>query len=227
MQTIERRTNTGQPTAATLVGDRISTNKVLRNTYWLLGSTLLFSAIVAYAAMSLNAPMLPWWGMLVGFYGLLFAIEKTKDSGMGLVLTFVLTGFLGYTLGPILSYVSVFAPQALMLALGGTGLLFFALSGYVLITGKDMKFLTGFIFAGFWVLLLAIVANLFLQLPAMALMISSGFILFSSAIILYQTSEIIHGGETNYISATVTLFVALYNMFVSLLHILLAFTGDD
>ncbi|WMS88081.1 Bax inhibitor-1/YccA family protein [Pleionea litopenaei] len=209
----------------------IEINKVLRNTYLLLGMTLVFSGITAYisAAFALPVPrgITGMLIMLAGFYGLLFAIEKTKESGMGLVLTFVFTGFMGYILGPIIGYVSANAPQILMTALGGTGLTFFGLSAYVLLTRKDMSFLSGTLTAGFIVIMLAVVANIFLQIPAFSLAISAAFILFSSMIILWQTSAIIHGGERNYISATVTLFVSIYNIFTSLLHILLAFAGDD
>ncbi len=224
---MERNVNTIDRSATS----GIEINKVLRNTYMLLGMTLVFSGVVAYLTGALNLPVpRGWFGiavMFAGFYGLLFAIEKTKNSPMGLVLTFVFTGFLGYIMGPVIAMVSAQAPQVLMMALAGTGLTFFGLSAYVLVTRKDMSFLGGTLMAGFWVLMIAVVANLFLQIPAVSLAISAAFVLFSSMIILWQTSAIIHGGERNYISATVTLFVAIYNLFSSLLHLLLAFAGDD
>ncbi len=224
---IQERTANHTQTAVERQTGVLATNSVLRNTYLLLSLTLGFSAFTAWLSATLNAPMMHWAVMLIGFYGLLFAIEKTKNSVMGLVLTFVFTGFLGYTLGPVLAIVSVAAPKALALALGGTAAIFLSLSAYVLMTGKDMSRIGGFIFVGFWVLLISVIANLFLNIPALGLAISAGFILFSSAVILYQTSEIVRGGETNYITATVTLFVSLYNIFVSLLHLILSFAGDD
>ncbi len=202
-------------------------NKVLKNTYLLLSATLVFSAVMAwYAATSGAAPMNVWM-LLGGFYGLLFAVHKTANSPLGLFFVFAMTGFMGYSLGPILSFVSATAPDILMMALGGTGLIFFSLSGYVLVSKKDMSFLSGMLVAGVVVLMVGVVANIFLQIPAMGLAISAGFMVFSSALIMYQTSEIVRGGETNYILATVTLFVSLYNIFISLIHLLMAFAGDD
>ncbi|CAG9297089.1 Bax inhibitor-1/YccA family protein [Celerinatantimonas diazotrophica] len=205
------------------VGTRTNVNKVLRNTYMLLALTLAFSAVVAGSAAVL---MLPPPGIiitLVGFYGLLFAVEKTKNSSAGLVFVFLLTGFMGYTLGPIINLLlKTGGTQILMTALGGTALTFFALSAYVLITRKDMSFLGGMMTAGFFVILALFVASLFLHMPILYLVLSGLFILFSSGAILMKTSDIIHGGETNYISATVTIFVSLYNIFLSLLNILMA-----
>ncbi|PWK53258.1 Bax inhibitor-1/YccA family protein [Pleionea mediterranea] len=205
----------------------IEVNKVLKNTYMLLGLTLAFSAFVAYLAAVMQLPHPGIIITLVGFYGLLFAIHKTQNSGAGIALVFLLTGFMGYTLGPIIGFVSANAPQVLMTALGGTGLTFFGLSAYVLITRKDMSFLAGTLMAGFWVLIVGMIANLIFNIPALSLAISGAFILFSSMIIMYQTSAIIHGGERNYVMATVTLFVSIYNIFVSLLSILMSFSGDD
>ncbi len=205
----------------------VEINKVLKNTYSLLALTLIFSALTAwYAAAHFVQPM----GLmvtLIGVYGLMFAVYKTANSIWGLFFVFAFTGFLGYTLGPMLAMVSATAPDILITALGGTGLIFFALSGYVLVTRKDMSFLSGMLTAGMVVLVIAMIAGFFLHIQALQLAISAGFMLFSSALILYQTSEIIHGGETNYIRATVTLFVSLYNIFVSLLNLLMAFSGDD
>lgn len=208
-------------------GQSIEINKVLKNTYMLLGASIGFSAIVAYAAAVMNLPHPGLIITLVGFYGTLFVIHKTRNSAAGIFWVFVLTGFMGYTLGPIVGMLSATAPQILIQALGGTGLIFFGLSAWVLTSKKDFSFLSGMIAAGFWVLLIAIVASIFLDISGLSLAISAGFMIFSSMIILYQTSAIIKGGERNYISATVTLYVSLYNIFVSLIHLLMAFSGDD
>ncbi|WNN45891.1 MULTISPECIES: FtsH protease modulator YccA [Winslowiella] len=199
----------------------ISTNKVLRNTYFLLGLTLTFSAITATASTVFALPSPGLILMLVGFYGLMFLTHKLANSPAGILAAFAFTGFLGYCLGPILnSFLSAGMGDVIALALGGTALVFFCCSAYVLTTRKDMSFLGGMMMAGFVVLLVAVVANLFLQIPALHLAISAMFILFSAGAILYETSNIIHGGETNYIRATVTLYVSLYNIFISLLSIL-------
>lgn len=203
-------------------------SSVLRNTYMLLGMTLAFSALVAFVTMSMGLPHPGLIITLVGFYGLLFAIHKTQNSGMGLVFTFALTGFMGYTLGPILSaYIGAGAGNIVFNALAMTALVFFGLSGYALVTRKDFSFLSGFLMAGFFVLLGAMVLGFFMSIPGLQLAISAGFVLFSSAAILFQTSAIIHGGERNYILATVTLFVSIYNLFLSLLNLLTALSGDD
>eukprot|EP01026_Neomeris_dumetosa_P074295 TRINITY_DN7716_c0_g2_i4.p1 TRINITY_DN7716_c0_g2~~TRINITY_DN7716_c0_g2_i4.p1 ORF type:complete len:256 (+),score=16.08 TRINITY_DN7716_c0_g2_i4:137-904(+) len=206
----------------------LQTNKVLRSTYMLLAMTLAFSAAVAGVAMALNLPHPGLILTLVGFYGLLFLVHKTANSGAGIVSVFALTGFMGYTLGPILNMVvGAGGGELVMTALGGTALVFFGLSGYVLTTKKDMSFLTGMMHAGFWVIVAAFIANIFLQIPALSLALSAMFILFSSGAILMQTSAIVNGGERNYILATVTLYVSIYNIFISLLNLLMAFGGDD
>lgn len=199
----------------------LSTHKVLRNTYFLLALTLAFSALTATASTVLMLPAPGLLLMLVGFYGLMFLTYRLADRPAGILAVFALTGFMGYTLGPILSsFIASGAGDLIMLALGGTALVFFCCSAYVLTTRKDMSFLSGMMMAGFVVLLLAVVANLFLQLPALSLAISALFILFSTGAILWETSNIIHGGETNYIRATVGLYVSLYNLFISLLSLL-------
>ncbi|PWY55923.1 BAX inhibitor protein [Legionella qingyii] len=208
----------------------LSSNKVLRNTYLLLSLTFLFSAGMAVLSLTSGArPMNPIL-MIVGVYGLMFLTQALRNSVWGLVSVFAFTGFLGYTLGPVLNfYISHFTngPQIIATALGGTGIIFFALSGYALTTKKDFSFLGGFLFVGVMVALLAMIAGIFIQMPALQLVISAIFILISSGLILMQTSAIIHEGETNYISATVGLFVSIYNLFVSLLNILSAFSGRD
>lgn len=206
----------------------ISTHKVLRNTYFLLGLTLAFSAVVATISMSLNLPRLPWWGMLVGFYGLLFLTNATANSAAGILSVFALTGFLGYSLGPILNlYLANGLGDAVALAFGATAAVFFACSAYVLTTKKDMSFLSGMMIALFVVLLVGVIANIFLTIPALGLAISALFVIFSSGAILMATSNIIHGGETNYIRATVDLYVSIYNLFVSFLQIFGVLSNDD
>lgn len=207
----------------------IEVNKVLRNTYLLLSMTLVFSAATAFVAMAINAKPFGIFTLLIGFYGLLFLTHKLANSAWGIVSVFALTGFMGFTLGPIINMFlqTTAGSQIVMQALGGTGIIFFSLSGYTLITRKDFSFLNSFIFAGFIVLLMAMIAGFFLAKPALQLAISAGFILLSSAVILSQTSSIILGGERNYILATVTLFVSLYNIFISLLNILSVLGGDD
>lgn len=208
----------------------LATNKVLRNTYLLLGMTFLFSALTAYFSYTFAVRPLHPLLLIVGVYGLMFLTQALRNSPMGLVAVFAFTGFLGYTLGPILNYyIHGFAngPQLIGTALGGTGLIFFALSGYTLTTRKDFSYLGGFLFVAVMVAFLAMIAGLFFHTPALQLIISAAFMLISSGLILFQTSEIIHGGETNYISATVGLFVSIYNLFVSLLNILGAFSDRE
>ena len=207
----------------------LATNKVLRNTYTLLSMTLLFSAACAGAAVMLNMPPMGIVITLVGYFGLLFLTTKLRNSVWGLVSVFALTGFMGLTLGPILSmYLSIpNGDQIVMTAMGGTGVIFLGLSGYALTTRKDFSFLGGFLMVGILVAFLAGIASLFFSMPGLSLAVSAMFVLLMSGLILYQTSQIIHGGETNYIMATVTLYISIYNLFVSLLHLLGAFGGND
>ncbi|MBS0857566.1 MULTISPECIES: FtsH protease modulator YccA [unclassified Tatumella] len=199
----------------------LSTHKVLRNTYFLLGLTLAFSAVTATASTLLALPAPGFILMLAGFYGLMFLTYRLADRPAGILAAFAFTGFLGYCLGPILSsFLAAGMGDVIALALGGTALVFFCCSAYVLTTRKDMSFLGGMMMAGFVVLLVGMVANLFLHLPALQMALSALFILFSTGAILWETSNIIHGGETNYIRATVSLYVSLYNIFVSLLSLL-------
>lgn len=202
---------------------------VLRNTYGLLALTLAFSGLVAYLSQQLRLPYLGPIVTLLGFYGLFFLTVKLRNSGWGLVSTFVLTGFMGYTLGPILNMYLGMANGASVIssAFFMTALVFFGLSAYVLTTRKDMSFLSGFITAGFFVLLGAVLVSLFFQISGLQLAISAGFVLFSSAMILFQTSAIIHGGERNYIMATISLYVSIYNLFISLLQIFGIMGSDD
>lgn len=194
--------------------------KVLRNTYALLGLTVLFSTITALISMAVNAPYFGLWSLLP-FFLFLWLTEKNKNSAMGLVWVFALTGWLGFTIGPIVGhYLATSGAEPVLTALGGTALIFFACSSYVLTTRKDLSFMTGFLITGVIVAFVAAIANWFLQIQALALVISCMFLVLSSGLIMWQTSGIIHGGERNYISATVTLFVMIYNVFTSLLHLL-------
>ena len=207
----------------------LATNKVLRNTYTLLSMTLLFSALVAGISMSLN---LPHPGLLItlgGYFGLLFATTKFRDSGLGIVFVFALTGFMGYTLGPILnSYLSMpNGAETVMTAMGATGVIFLSLSVYALVSRKDFSFMGGFLMAGILVAFFAGLGALFFEMPALSLVVSSMFVLLMAGLILYQTSDIIHGGETNYIMATVTLYVSIFNLFTSLLHLLGFMNSED
>ena len=206
----------------------LATNKVLKNTYMLLAMTLAFSALVAGAVVTLNLPSPGFIITLVGVYGLMYLTEKNRNNSMGILFVFLFTGFLGYTVGPLINrYIGAGMGDIVVMAFAGTAFTFFALSAYVLTTKKDMSFLNGMMMAGVVVLIVAMIGNIFLQIPALSLAISAMFILFSSAVILMQTSSIIHGGETSYISATVTIFLSLYNIFVSLLQILGIMSSDD
>ncbi len=208
----------------------LATNKVLKNTYLLLSMTLLFSAMTAGVAMAMNLPPVGPIITLVGYFGLLFLTTKFSNSALGLVFVFALTGFMGLTLGPILTlYLKMFSNghELIMTALGGTGVIFLGLSGYALTTRKDFSFMGGFLMVGILVAFLAGLGALFFSIPALSLAVSAMFILLMSGMILFQTSAIIHGGETNYILATVSLYVSIYNLFLSLLQLLGVFSGED
>ncbi len=208
----------------------LATNSLIRNTYTLLSMTLLFSAATAGFAMVTQAPMVNIWLVLVGYFGLFFLTNYLRNSAWGLLSVFALTGFMGYTLGPILNaYISHYAngSQLVAYALGSTGAIFLGLSGYALTSRRDFSFMGGFIGAGILIAFIAAIANIFLGIPALGLAVSSMFVLLMSAYILYQTSAMVHGGETNYIMATVGLYVTIYNLFTSLLQLLGVFGGDD
>ncbi len=208
----------------------IEANKVLKNTYILLSATLLFSALTAGLSMALNWPHPGMIITLVGYFGLLFLTTRLRDSAWGLLAVFALTGFMGLTLGPIISYYVTAIPngdQLVMTAMGGTGVIFLGLSGYALTSRKDFSFLGGILMAGILVAFLAGIGAAVFSIPALSLAVSAMFILLMSGMILWQTSEIVHGGETNYIMATVTLYVSIYNLFLSLLQILGIFGGDE
>lgn len=219
-----------QPISITSSTSVLAANKVLKNTYLLLSATLAFSALTAGAAMALNLPHPGLIITLVGYFGLLFAVNKTANSALGILFVFALTGFMGYTLGPLLNaYIGHYAngTQLVAYALGGTGVIFIGLSAYALTTRKDFSFMGGFLLAGILIAFLAGIANIFFAMPGLALAVSTMFMLLMCGLILYETSNLVHGGETNYIMATVTLYVSIYNLFTSLLHILGVFGGDD
>jgi len=207
----------------------LETSKVLRNTYMLLGMTLAFSAVAAGVAAMMGIGMMNPFLFLAGVFGLSFLVHKTANSAMGLVSVFLFTGFIGFYIGPVLSVVMQIphGAQSVMMALGSTAVAFIGLSGYALVSKKDFSFMSGFIQIGMWAMLGAIVLGLFFDLGVFQLAISAGIVLLMGSLILWQTSAIVHGGETNYIVATVTLFMSIYNLFMSLLHLFMAFGGDD
>lgn len=207
----------------------LATNKLIRNTYMLLSMTLLFSALMAGMSMAMNIPHPGLLVTLAGFFGLLFLTSYLRNSAWGLVSVFALTGFMGITLGPILNaYITGLAngTQVVMMAMAGTGAIFIGLSAYALTTRKDFSFMGGFVLVGILVAFLAGIGAVVFGLPGLSLAVSAMFILLMSAFILWETSNMIHGGETNYIMATVGLFVAIYNLFTSLLHLLGVFSGE-
>jgi modulator of FtsH protease len=207
----------------------LSTNKVLKNTYMLLGMTLLTSA--ATAGVSMAAGLSHGAGLvlsLVGF-GLLFVVNRMADSSKGLLAIFAFTGVMGAAIGPMLNYYLSMpgGPALVMQALGGTALVFFGLSAYALTTRKDFSYMGGFLMVGLLVAVVAMIANIFLHIPALSLTISAAVVMIMSGLILFDTSRIINGGETNYIRATVSLYLDIYNLFIHLLHLLTALGGDD
>lgn len=207
----------------------LSTNKVLKNTYMLLSATLVFSAVTAAMSMAMGlgqgtAMILS----LVGF-GLLFVVHKTAESGKGLIAIFAFAGVMGASIGPMLNHYLAMpnGPQLVMQALGGTAIVFFGLSAYALTTRKDFSFMGGFLIVGLLVAVVAMVANIFLNIPALSLTISAAVVMIMSGLILFDTSRIINGGETNYIRATISLYLNIYNLFIHMLHLLSALSGRD
>lgn len=200
----------------------LATNRVIRNTYLLLAMTLAFSALAAAVSTSMKLPHPGLIVTLAGYFGLLFLTTKFRDRALGLAFVFALTGFMGYTLGPILNaYLGMpNGPQLVMTAMGATGAVFLGLSAYALTSRKDFSFMGGFLMVGILVAFLAGLGAIFFEVPGLSLAVSAMFVLLMSGLILYETSNIIHGGETNYIMATVTLYVSIFNLFTSLLHLL-------
>ncbi|MCB4437229.1 Bax inhibitor-1/YccA family protein [Alteromonas sp. McT4-15] len=206
----------------------LQTNKVLRNTYMLLAMTLAFSAVCAGIAMAVGISPMMSLVMTICAFITLFVVQKKADSASGIYWVFAFTGLMGASLGYTLQYYLAFAgPGLIMEALGATALVFFALSGYALTTKKDFSFMGGFLVVGLVVVLVAAIANIFFAVPAVSLAISAAIVFIMSGFILFDTSRIIHGGETNYIRATVGLYLNIYNLFTSILHLLGAFGGDD
>lgn len=201
----------------------LQTNKVLKNTYMLLSMTLLFSAACAAGSMAIGLGYIPALVCSLVALGLLwFVLPKTQDSAAGIGVVFAFTGLLGASIGPMLShYLSLPNGSSLVMqAMGGTAIVFFALSGYALTTRKDFSYLGGFLLVGLIVAIVASLANLFFQVPAVSLAVSSAIVLIMSGFILFDTSRIVNGGETNYIRATVGLYLSIHNLFSSMLHLL-------
>ncbi len=219
-----------QNTVSQRAESALATNKVLRNTYALLSMTLVFSAVAAVVSMSIGLPHGASLIMMLASIGILwFALPRSYNSSMGLVWTFVFAGLMGASLGPILNAYLALAngPSIVAQALGGTAVVTFGLSAYAVMTKKDFSFLGGFVMVGLIVLLVAMLANIFFAIPAFSLAISAGVVLLMSLLILFDTSRIVNGGETNYIRATVGLYLSIYNLFVHLLHLVGAFSGND
>jgi modulator of FtsH protease len=224
-KTMEQRTSYSSVSEASA----LQTNKVLRNTYMLLAMTLTFSAVCAGIAMSIGLGQGAAMMMSLGALVMIFFLNKAAQSSMGIVFVFVFTGLLGASLGPMLNYYAGFpgGGSLIMQAFGTTALVFFGLSGYVLTTKKDFSFMGGFLLVGLIVAVVASIANIFLGIPALSLAVSAAIVFIMSGFILYDTSRIINGGETNYIRATVSMYLNIYNLFTSILHLLGAFGGDD
>jgi modulator of FtsH protease len=215
------RNGTLRAGASTTVVDGAA-HRVLRNTYMLLSLCLGFSALTAGVTAAMGLPHPGIIITLVGYFGLLFLVTKYRDSGLGVALVFALTGFMGYTLGPVISHYLNMpnGTQTVMTALGGTAAIFMGLSAYALVTKRDLSFMGGFLAIGVLVAFLAGLAALFLNIPALSLAVSAVFVLLMSGMILYETNNIVRGGETNYVMATVSLFISIFNLFTSLLHLL-------
>ena len=207
----------------------LNSNKVLKNTYMLLGMTLAFSAVTAGIAIAINLSQMTALILTFVGFGLLFVVNRMADSAKGLPAIFAFTGVMGAALGPTLSfYLSLSGgPSIVMQALGGTAMVFFGLSAYALTTRKDFSYMGGFLMVGMIVAIVAGIANIFLGIPALSLTVSAAIVLIMSGLILFDTSRIINGGETNYIRATVSLYLNIYNLFINLLHLLGALSGND
>lgn len=218
-----------QPTVIKAQESVLATNTVLRNTYFLLSLTLLFSGATAAFAMVTNAKGPGILLLLVGMFGLSFLVSALRNSAWGILAAFAFTGFMGYTIGPIINvYLHTFAngAQIVMTALGATGVIFLGLSAYVLTTRKDFSYLGGFLFAAIMVAFVVGIGAALFNIPMLSLIVSGVFALLASGLILFHTSQIIHGGEQNYITATLSLYIALFNLFISLLNILGSFAGN-
>ena len=217
------------PTKSITRESALATNKVLRNTYALLSATLIFSAVMAMASTMMN---IGYGASLACSFGALaliwFVLPRTAESAAGIAVVFGFTGLLGFGLGPVLNHYLNMAGGAELIAtsMGGTAIIFLGLSGYALTTQRDFSFLGGFLFAGLIVVILAAIAGIFLQMPGLWLAINAAVIMIFSGFLLFDTSRIINGGQTNYIVATAMIFLSIYNIFTSLLH-LLGFASSD
>jgi modulator of FtsH protease len=208
----------------------LSVNKVIRNTYMLLSLTLMFSAAMAVVTMAMQVGQGTGFMLLIGGFIMTFVVRATANSSKGLIAVFVFAGLMGAALGPTINvYLMAYTNGSAIVAqaLGGTALIFLSLSGYALTSGKSFNFLGGFLFTGMMVVLVAMIANIFLQIPALSLALSAGVIMLMSGFILFDTSRIINGGERNYIMATISLYLSIFNIFVHLLHLLGALTGRE
>lgn len=205
----------------------LATNEVVRKTYFLLSLTLLFSAAISYITMLGFLPMPGTMVTILGMFGLMFAAQGLRNSKWGVSAVFAFTGFMGYTLAPILNAFmhTQGGGKLILTALGGTGVIFMALSLYVLTTRKDFSYMGGMLFVAITVAFLASVASIFFQAPLFQVAVSGAFAIISSGLILFQTSQILHGGERNYIMATMSLYISIFNLFISLLRILSFFSG--
>lgn len=229
MNPLQSINSTPANAANSAVNTALAANKVIRNTYMLLSATLLFAALSALASMALDLPHPGMIVTLVGYFGLLFLTAKFRNSATGLGFVFALTGFMGYTLGPIISHYLGLpnGGQTVAMAMGLTAAIFLGLSGYALTTRKNFSYMGGFLMVGIIVGFVASLAAVFFELPALSLAVSAIFVLLMSGLILYETSNIIHGGETNYIMATVGLFVTIFNLFTSLMQLLGFMNSND
>jgi modulator of FtsH protease len=208
----------------------LATNKVLRNTYILLSMSLIFSAIMAAVSMAVGVSQgMALVSMIAAIVLVWFVLPKFENSVGGIAIVFAFTGLMGLSIGPMLAYYLAIpgGSNIVMTALGGTGVIFLGLSGYALTTKKDFSFMGGFLFVGLMVVFGAALLNIFLSIPALSLAVSGGVVLLMSGLILFDTSRIINGGETNYIRATVGLYLNIHNLFVHLLHLLSVFAGGD
>jgi len=217
-----------QSVASRPIESVLSTNKVIRSTYQLLSMTLIFSAFMAYLSISMQASQgMGLVATIAGIVMLWFVLPKTANSASGIPVIFAITGLLGFGIGPMVAYYLAVNPSIVMTALGGTGVIFLGLSGYALTTRKDFSFMGGFLMVGMLVIIGASLLNIFFGIPALSLTVSAAVVMIMSGFILYETSSIIHGGETNYIMATASLFLSIINLFSALLHLLGALGGDD
>lgn len=220
--------NQNNPVVARSATSVLETNKVIRNTYSLLSMTLLFSGLLAFVGVQMNLSHgVALVADIVALVMLWFVLPRTANSATGIPVIFAITGLLGLGLGPVLNHYLSVNPSIVTVALGGTGAIFLGLSGYALTTRKDFSFMAGFLMVGLFVVIGAALLNIFLEIPALFLAVNAAIVVIMSGLILYETSSIIHGGETNYIMATASLFLSILNLFQALLHLLGALGGDD